>query len=415
MYKRTAAGRRPIFALALLVAIALAVWGLWPRALEVESGTVIQGPLSVTFVEEGRTRVRHRYVISAPLQGTIERVQLEPGDTVEAGQTVAVLRPTSSALLDPASREQAQAQATAADRQLAAAQASVTAATAEQRRSRAALQRAERLVADQLIARSELDTLRAEASTADASLRAAQARREAARALRQAARAVVALQGAGRGNGATLPLRAPIGGTVLQRHVESAGPIAAGQPVLEIGDLGELEVVVEALTADAVRVSPGSPVQLLRWGGATALDGHVRTIEPGGFTKISALGVEEQRTLIVVSIDASAAARNSLGDGYRVEARFLVWHSPETLTVPTAALFRDGTAWAVYAIDNGRARLRRLELGMIGDDAAQVLAGVTDGTRVVLYPGDAIGEGVRVESPDPGRSGQVSTTDPDIP
>jgi len=400
MQKRTAAVRRPIFALVVIVAIALAAWGLWPRALEVESGEVDRGPLSVTFVEEGRTRVRHRYVISAPLDGTIERVEPEPGDTVEAGQVLAMLRPTSSALLDPASRAQAQAQATAADRQLAAAQASVSAATAEQRRSEAALQRAERLVADQLIARSELDTLRADAAAADASLRASQAQRDATRAQRDAARAVLALQGAGRGNGATLPLRAPIAGTVLQRQVESAGRITAGQPVLVIGDLDELEVVVEALTADAVRVSPGTPVQLLRWGGATPLHGRVHTIEPGGFTKVSALGVEEQRTLIVVAIDTPVAQRSSLGDGYRVEARFLVWHSQDTLRVPTAALFRDGPAWAVYAIEGGRARLRRVQIGAIGEDAAQVRSGLTAATRVVLYPGDAIRDGLRVAGPE---------------
>ena len=400
MQKRTAAVRRPIFALAVLVAIALAVWGLWPRALEVESGAVDRGPLSVTFVEEGRTRVRHRYVVSAPLDGTIERVELEPGDAVEAGQALAMLRPTSSALLDPASRAQAQAQATAADRQLAAAQASVSAAMAEQRRSRAALQRAERLAADQLIARSELDTLRADAAAADASLRASQAQRDAARAQRDAARAVLALQGAERGNGATLPLRAPVGGTVLERHVESAGLVRAGQPVLVIGDLDELEVVVEALTAHAVRVAPGTPVQLLRWGGDTPLQGRVDTIEPGGFTKVSALGVEEQRTLIVVAIDTPVAQRSSLGDGYRVEAGFLVWHSPDTLRVPTAALFRDGPTWAVYAIEGGRARLRRVEIGAVGEDAAQVRGGLTAGTRVVLYPGDAMREGLRVANPD---------------
>ena len=400
MQKRTAAVRRPIFALAVLATIALAAWGLWPRALEVESGVVDRGPLSVTFVEEGRTRVRHRYVISAPLDGTLERVGLEPGDAVQAGQALAMLRPTPSALLDPASRAQAQAQATAADRQLAAAQASVSAATAEQRRSRAALQRAERLVTDQLIARAELDALRADAAAADASLRASQAQRDAARAQRDAARAVLTLQGAERGNGATLPLRAPIGGTVLQRHVESAGLVPAGQPVLVIGDLNELEVVVEALTADAVRVSPGTPVQLLRWGGATALQGRVHTVEPGGFTKVSALGVEEQRTLIVVAIDTPVTQRSSLGDGYRVEARFLAWHSPDTLRVPTAALFRDGPAWAAYVIEDGRARLRRVEIGAISEDVAQVRSGLTVGTPVVLYPGDAMREGLRVASPE---------------
>ena len=388
--------RRPLFAIAAIAALAIAAWGFWPRALEVEAGTVTRAPLTITFVEEGRTRLRDRHVVSAPLDGTIERVEPEPGDAVIAGDTLAMLRPSTAALLDPASRAMAQANAQAADKELAAAEASVSAAAAELERSRAALRRAEALARSQLIARAELDTQRAQATAAAATHDATRARRDAAIAIRDAARAVIALQGNARSDDARLPLRAPISGRIIQRHVESAGPIRAGQPVLVIGDLDGLEAIAEVLTADAVRISAGTPVRLLRWGGEPALKGHVRTIEPGGFTKVSALGVEEQRTVVVVAIDTPVAARAKLGDGYRVDAEFQVWQSADALTVPTAALFRDGHAWAVYTIENGRARLRRLELGQIGEDAAEVRAGLDAGSTVVLYPGDTVRDGMRV-------------------
>ena len=392
------ASRRPLFALAAIVAVAIALWGFWPRALEVETGAVARAPLTITFVEEGRTRLRQRYVVSAPLDGTIERVGPEPGDPVAAGDTLATLRPATAALLDPASRAQAQANARTADKELAAAEASVSAAAAELARSRTALRRAEALAGDQLIAQAELDTLRAQTTAALAAHDAARARRDAAIAIGEGARAVLALQGNTQRDGARLPLRAPISGRIVQRHVESAGPVRAGQPVLVVGDLAGLEVIAEVLTADAVRISPGTQVRLLRWGGEPPLTGHVRVIEPGGFTKVSALGVEEQRTVVVVAIDTPVHARARLGDGYRVDAEFLVWQSPDTLTVPTAALFRDGPAWAVYAIDAGRARLRRVELGRIGEDAAEVGAGLTAGTRVLLYPGDTVRDGMRVSA-----------------
>ena len=388
--------RRPLFAVAAVAALAIATWGFWPRALAVESAAVARAPLAITFVEEGRTRLRHRYVISAPLDGVIERVEPEPGDAVAAGDTLATLLPATAALLDPASRAQAQANAQAADKQLAAAQASVVAAAAELARSRAALRRAEALAGSQLIARAELDTLRAQTTAAAADHDAARARRDATIAIRDAARAVIALQGNSRRDDVRLALRAPVSGRVVQRLVESAGPIRAGQPVMVVGDLAGLEVVAEVLTADAVRISPGTAVRLLRWGGEPPLQGHVRVIEPGGFTKVSALGVEEQRTLVVAAIDTPIAARAKLGDGYRVDAQFQVWQSADALTVPTAALFRDGPAWAVYAIDAGRARLRRVELGQIGEDAAEVRSNLAAGTRVVLYPGDSVRDGMRV-------------------
>lgn len=389
--------RRPLFWLLLAIVGAIAAWGFWPRALTVETARIARGPLTVSFHEEARTRLHDRWLVSAPLAGMVERIVLRPGDAVAAGQTVAMLVPTHASLFDPAHRAEAQARASAAAQAEAAAVAAVAAADAEHGRSRAELRRAEALAADRLIARADLDAVRAAATFAGAALRAARAQREAARIERDAARAVLALQGAAGGD-ARLALPAPVAGRVVRRLVESAVPVQAGQPLLEIGDPQAIEVIAEVLTADAVRVSPGTPVLLTRWGGDAPLHGRVRVVEPGGFTKISALGVEEQRVLVVVALDDPVAVRRRLGDGFRLEAEFIVWQSADALQVPTAALFRDGARWAVYAIENGRARLRHVELGRMGEDAAEVNAGLRAGDRVILYPGDAVRDGRRVRS-----------------
>jgi HlyD family secretion protein len=229
-------------------------------------------------------------------------------------------------------------------------------------------------------------------------VRSAQARTQAARVRRDSARAVLDLQGTASRNGVNrLELPAPVDGQVIRRFVESEGFVRAGQPLLEVGDPQALEVIVEALTADATRVAPGTRVNLLRWGGDAPLHGRVQTVEPGGFTKISALGVEEQRVLIVIALEEAQEDRPALGDGYRVEAEFRVWSADSVLTVPVAALFRDGTQWAVYTIDDGRARMRHVRIGQIGERAAEVRAGLREGSMVVLYPGDSLRDGARVE------------------
>jgi HlyD family secretion protein len=324
---------------------------------------------------------------------------LEPGDPVEAGKPVAALRPANAALFDPASRSEAQARWRVAQDELDAAKAAAVAAAASRDRQQAARRRAESLAAQQLIAADQRDEVRAQAVAAEANLRSAQARVQAARTRLDSARAVLDLQGSASRDGEyRLPLSSPIDGRVIRRFVESEGFVRAGQALLEVGDPRALEVVVEALTADAVRVAPGTRVELLRWGGDLPLRGRVQTIEPGGFTKVSALGVEEQRVLVVVALDDPDKTRPALGDGFRVEAQFLVWTADDVLTVPVAALFRDGSQWAVYAVENGRARLRRVRIGHIGESAAQVSAGLREGDRVVLYPGDTLRAGMRVNS-----------------
>lgn len=395
--------QRPLYLWLAAALVLLAAWGFWPRGLPVEVARVERGPLTVGFTEEGRTRLRERYVVSAPVDGRVERIELEPGDTVRAGATVATLRPAHGALFDPVNRAEAEARWRAATDELAAAQAEAAAAAAMRARLGASLRRAESLAAQQLVARDQLDEARAQATAAAATLRSAQARAMAARVQRDSARAVLDLQGAASGERTPrLPVASPVDGRVIQRHVESEGVVRTGQPLLELGDPRDIEAIVEALTADAVRLRPGTRVRLLRWGGDAPLPARVERIEPGGFTKVSALGVEEQRVLVVIAIEPHLlSAAPALGDGYRVDADFQVWHADDVLAVPVAALFRDGPHWAVYAVEDGRARLRRLRVGQIGDDAAQVLSGLREGDIVVLYPGDRLHDGTRVSAQRP--------------
>jgi HlyD family secretion protein len=389
--------RRQLFWLLLAVVVGIAAWGFWPRALEVETARIARGPLTVSFNEEARTRLHDRWLVSAPLPGVVERIVLRPGDAVAVGQTVAVLAPARASLFDPMRRAEAQARASSAMQAEASAAAAIVAAEAERTRSRVELRRAIALAADRLIARADLDAIRAGAASAEAVLRSARTQREAARIERDAARAVLALQGTPGGD-ARVALPAPVAGRVVRRLVESATTVQAGQPLLEVGDPQAIEVIAEVLTTDAVRLSPGTPVQLTRWGGDASLRGRVQTVEPGGFTKVSALGVEEQRVLVVMTLQDPASARIRLGDGFRLEAEFIVWQSPDALSVPTAALFRDGTRWAVYAIEKGRARLRHVTIGRMGDDAAELKAGLDEGDQVILYPGDTVSEGRRVRA-----------------
>lgn len=388
--------RTPLYGVLAAVAILVLAWGFWPRATPVETAIVVRAPLQVGFREEGRTRLRERYVVSAPLDGVVERINLEPGDSVSTGAPIAVLRPSRSALLDPASRAQTEARLHAAESELASAQASLASATEERRRTAAALKRGDALAAGQLISQSDFDALHSQAAAADSAVRVARARIRTLSVLRDGTRAVLTLQGAGPVGMRPLVLHAPIDGRVIRRHVESESPLRMGQPLLELGDPRALEVIVEALTEDAVRLRPGTEVLLTRWGGDAPLRGRVRGIEPGGFTKVSALGVEEQRTLVIVAMLDAPGRHSMLGDGFRVEADFVVWKADRVLQLPSAALFRDGRHWAAYVVEDGRARLRHVEIGHLGEAAAELRSGLKEGDRVLVFPGDAVRDGARV-------------------
>ena len=359
----------------------------------------LRAPLyALPVIEEARTDLRAPYRLAAPVDGMVERMAVEAGQQVREGEVVAVVRPSSSPLLDPASRAQDAAQLAAVTSEIEAAHFAAAAAEASQVRSALALQRGLVLAYDRLISDDSLDELEAQAVSDAAALLAARKRVETLERIEDGYGRALGLQGAG-SHAQGVQLRAPVAGRVIRRHVESAVPVARGQPLLDLGQTLDLDVVADVLTTDAVRLRPGMRVRLSDWGGAQALAGQVRSVEPGGFAKVSALGVEERRTLVRIALDDASrrvAQAGALGDGFQLQAEFIVWQHPSVLRVPLAALFRDGEAWAVYAVEQDRARMRRVRIGHTGQEHAQVLSGLEEGVQVVLYPGSGLRQDMRV-------------------
>lgn len=385
----------------ILVVAGLA-WGFWPRPVMVETARVTRAPMEVAVEEEGRTRVKERYEVYAPVGGYVRRIELEAGDPVEQGQVVAELDPLLSTVLDPRSRAEAEARVRAARSALARARSEAERAEAEAELAAQEFERKSDLLTRELISRSEFDAAESAKRAADAAAKAARSAVQVARYDLDAAAAVLEYSAAG-GTGApaeTVQLRSPVSGAVLKRYRESEGVVESGTPLVELGDPGELEVEVEVLSKDAVRIRPGGRVLFERWGGGDALEGVVRTIEPRGFTKISALGVEEQRVLVIADLVSPREAWTRLGDAYRVEARFIVWSTDDALTVPASALFRRNGAWSVFAVEGGEAVLRTVEVGQNNGLTAEVLEGLEEGQPVVVHPDDEVSDGVSVEAYD---------------
>jgi HlyD family secretion protein len=388
-----------MLAIGVLVAAGLA-YGFMPRAVPVDLAEVKRGPLTVTVEEEGKTRVTERYQVSAPVAGYVRRIDLKAGDTVAAGQVLALIEPARSVALDPRTRVQAQAQVNATQAALAVAQENARAATATAQLAQQERVRAETLRQSNFLSAQALDASR----TAETRARAAQqASAHAVRVARfelEMARTAVTSTARLQAGGADeqMPVRAPVAARVLRLLHESEGAVASGQPLLEIGNPDTLEVEVEVLSTHAVKIAPGSRVILDRWGGEQAVVGRVRVVEPSGFTKISALGVEEQRVRVIVDFTSPREAWQRLGDGYRVEARFVLWEGEDVLQLPTSALFRHGEGWAVFALNGKRARLTPVETGQRAGLATQVLSGLAAGTQVVSHPDDALSDGARVKS-----------------
>jgi len=375
-------------------------WGFWPRPLVVEAFAAERAPMTVTVEEEGRTRVRDRFVVSAPVAGYLRRITLDVGDPVEQGAVVASLEPLRPQVLDPRSRAEAEARVAAAEASLEAAREQVAAARAQAEFSRAEYERRAALLAAERISQEEVDLARTRWVQAQANLRSAQFAVDVAAFGLQAAR--TALEYSAAQENASPPelvtLRAPVAGRVLALHRESEGVVEAGEPLLELGDPAALEVVVEVLSPDAVRIEPDTAVVLERWGGGSLLQGRVRLVEPVGFTEISALGVEEQRVPVIVDLTSPREEWQRLGDGYRVEARFILWAEEDVLQIPTSALFRTGEGWAVFLLGDGRAQLRPVEVGRRTGLRAQILSGLEPGDLVIVHPDDRIADGVRVRT-----------------
>ncbi len=387
-----------MLAIAAVVAVGLVI-GFMPRAVPVDLAEVKRAPLTVTVEEEGKTRVRERYMVSAPVAGYARRIDRKAGDAVAAGQVLAVIEPARSVALDPRTRVQAQAQVSAAQAALVVAQENARAATAAAQLAQQERVRAETLRQSNFVSVQALDAARSAETRARAAEQAAQYAVRAARFDVETARAAAASTAQLQRGGAAdlLQVRAPVAARVLRLQHESEGPVAAGQPLLEIGNPESLEAEVEVLSTDAVKIATGSKVMLDRWGGDRTIEGTVRVVEPGGFTKISALGVEEQRVRVIVDFTSPREAWARLGDGYRVEARFVLWEGTDVLQLPTSALFRNGKGWAAFRLDGRHARLTPVETGQRAGLATQVLSGLKPGDRVVAHPDETIHDGVRVK------------------
>ncbi|MFB3855143.1 MAG: efflux RND transporter periplasmic adaptor subunit [Vicinamibacterales bacterium] len=379
----------------LLLALVLA---LMPQPIPVDFGEATKGPLQVTLDHEGMTRVRDRFVVSAPVAGRVLRIELEPGDPVSAGRTVlARFLPAAPVPLDERTRREAQARVQAARAALERARAERARQAAERDLAESEWERGKRLAEQGVIAEQERDRLETASRAAGRLLEAADAAVEAALHDLEAANAALlepASAAPGSPSGA-LTLTSPIDGVVLRRVRESEAVVQPGEPLVEVGNPNDLEIVADYLSTDAVRIRPGMPVLVEQWGGGRTLRARVRRVEPAGFMKISALGVEEQRVWVVIDFENPEDAK-ALGDAYRVETRVVVWEQPDVLQVPTSAVFRQEGQWAAYAVENGRAVLRRVRIGERNSTAVAIEEGLSANDRVILHPPDTVTDGVQV-------------------
>ena len=382
-----------LLATVTVVAVILTM-ALWPSAIEIDAVAVERGPMQVTIDEEGETRVRERFVVSAPVMGRVERIELEPGDPVVRGKTVvARLTPAPSPLIDPRTTSELTAAGEAARAAVGQARAERERAASVQARAQSTARRLETLLKAGAISGDELEAAQTAQRAADEALRAADFAVARAEHELQLARARLRPSA---GGGGTVDVVAPVDGVVLKRMRESASVVPVGDPLLEIGDPGSLEIVSDLLSTDAVKVAPGAAVLIEQWGGGSTLTGRVRRVEPSGFMKVSALGVEERRVNVIVDF-ANRAEAGNLGDGYRVEVRIVAWRVDSTLKANVGSLFRRGEDWAVFAIDDGRVRLQRVKVGQRNDREGQILEGLSEGQLIVLHPPDTLQDGARSE------------------
>ena len=381
------------------LALALLTWAALREPVQMVSvATVARGALEQSFLEEGKTRLKQRYVVTAPLAGQVRRITLQPGDTVRAGQVLAQIEPVSASLLDARARSQAQAEVAGSEAALQAARQRISAAESASAVAQKELQRLGTLAASGMVTASVLDQSRAQADSAAAALSSARADVQMAQQRLTGARALLGDEGRG-GHGKLVSVTAPADGVVVKRTVESATAVPIGQVLLEIGNPQALEIEVEVLSSDAVRLKPGTRARVLRWGGEGVLEASVTRVEPGGYTKISALGVEEQRTRIILDFATPPEKWSALGDAYRVEVEFILRQEQDVLQVASNALFRHADGWAVYRVEDETARRTPVQLGLRSALASQVLGGLQAGQKVIIQPDDRIREGTRVRTP----------------
>jgi HlyD family secretion protein len=375
-----------------------------PQRVPVDFAEVSRGAMAETLDHEGRTRVRERYVVSAPVAGRVLRIALRPGDRVVANQTViATFAPGASSLLDARSRAGATSRVREAEALVEQAKAQRDLARVQSQHAIEERDRAQNLAKFGLLTAEGRQAAETQAAGSERSLEAAEAAVRAAAHEVEAARAMLVEPGSSpagttgaSAKGVTLTLRSPIDGVVLERHRESEAVVMQGEPLVTVADTSALEVVADFLSSDAVRIQPGMRALIDQWGGGQPLDAVVRRVEPAGFLKISALGVEEQRVWVVLDLREPSAAGRALGDGYRVEARVVTWEGGDVVRVPVSSLFRRGNGWAVFVEEGGLARERAVRIGHRNQTFAEVLSGVPVGTRVVIYPPDSVSDGSHI-------------------
>lgn len=392
--------RRLFIVVVILIVILVTVYGFIPKAYEVELADVSRGPLQVTIEEEGRTRLKERYVISAPSSGYLRRIGAKVGDQVKRGETVVALEPLRSQPLDPRSRAEADALMSAAKAALDAAQEKERAAEADAGFISKRSDRIANLYQKGSVSKDQFDQTEAERDKALAVRDSAKAAVDVARF--EFNRAKATLRNFNQDKSAAVQniiyISSPVSGSIFRLYRESEGAVAAGEPIMDIAEQKDIEVITEVLSSDAVKIQKGTPVLFKRWGNEKPLSGTVRMVEPAGFTKISSLGVEEQRVLVIADITSPYKLWHVLGDGYRLESHFIIWEGEDILSVPASSLFRLREKWAVFVNDKGRAGLRIVEIGHMNGMTAEIISGLKAGEKVIAHPGDSISDGVRIKS-----------------
>ena len=371
-----------------------------PRPILVDTANVSLGPMDVRVEEDGRTRIRERYVVSTPLTGRLLRIKFDVGDQVIAGETViARMQPTDPEFLDPRALAQARARVSAAEQRLQSAKANLAKAEAAVNFAETEMGRLRLLLKSNSTSQSEFDTAQLafrirteEAKTAGFAVDIAEYELELEKA-------ALMLTDPDRGDESEIELaiRAPIDGRILRINQESSAVVTAGSPLMEIGDPSDLEIVADVLSRDAVKVSPGDKVFLKHWGGDRDLIARVRLVEPSGFTKISALGVEEQRVNVIMDLIDPPDTRQELGDGFRVDCEIVVWESDEALQLPTSALFRVDGGWHVFQVVDATAKLTPVNIGHNNGLVAEISEGIEQDSIVIVHPSDAVEDGVKVD------------------
>ena len=399
--KMSANSKRLLIWLILASVLVFALFALfWPRSAAVDLGTLSPGPLVVTVDEEGKTRVRDSFVLSAPVSGRLSRIEANVGDFVTANDTViAEIEPIDPALLDARSMEQARADIKSAESAEALAKANLARGQAELEFVESELERSRQLRNDRMISVRDLDVAVRNAKTARAAVETLAAALQVSRHDLERARAqlMTPTESASLRQECTcVPVMSSTDGQILQVLRESEGIVAAGEPLVEIGDVEDLEIVVDLLSTDAIKVQPGQRVIIRGWGGDGELEGVVRRVEPFARTKVSALGIEEQRVNVIIDLSNPPQMGTGLGHGFQVEISIVLWEADDVLTVPLTALFRSGDAWALYVEHDGRAVMREVALGRKTQLRAQITDGLQAGERIVLYPSDRIVDNTRI-------------------